>query len=149
MKKQVKRMFTTVALMLCTIFVAQAGTDKTITFNQLPAAAQKTIQQHFKNKKTALVKQDTEWLSKSYDVIFTDGSKAEFDKNGVWTEVDCKPNTVPSFFVPKGIQVFIKSNYPGVTITKIEKVRAGYDVELSNHLEITFDKKCNVMDIDN
>ena len=120
MKKQVKRMFATVALMLCTIFVAQAGTE-----------------------------QDTEWLSKSYDVIFTDGSKAEFDKNGVWTEVDCKPNAVPSFFVPKGIQVFIKSNYPGVTITKIEKVRAGYDVELSNHLEITFDKKCNVMDIDN
>lgn len=148
MKMQMKRVLMTMSLVMCVCTLVYAGTDKTILFNQLPQKAQQLVHQHFKGKKTAIVKQDTEWLSKSYDVIFTDGSKVEFDKNGDWTEVDCKPHVVPVVFLPSAINSFVKKNYPGVSVVKIEKVRNGYDVELSNHMEITFDKKFQVVDVD-
>ena len=38
--------------------------------------------------------------------------------------------------------------YPGVSIRKIEKDDEDYDVELSNGLDITFNKKFQVIEID-
>lgn len=148
MNKQMKRIVATLSVMMFTMLVAHAGTDKSIRFNQLPQQAQQTVNQHFKDKKVAIVKKETDWISKSYDVIFTDGGKVEFDKNGNWTEVDCKPHAVPAFFVPAQIKTFVKTNYPNTKVSKIEKVRSGYEVELSNNVEITFDSKFQVVDVD-
>lgn len=143
-----KKFFAALSLMMLTLLSVQAGTDGSILFNQLPEKAQLTVKQQFKDKKVAIVKKETDWLSKSYDVIFTTGEKVEFDKSGNWTEVDCKPNVVPEYFVPAPIKTFVKTNYPGANVLKIEKVRNGYEVELSSDMEITFNKKFQVVDID-
>lgn len=143
-----KKFFAALSLMILTLLSAQAGTDRSILFNQLPEKAQQTVRQQFKDKKVAIVKKETDWLSKSYDVIFTTGEKVEFDKSGNWTEVDCKPNAVPEYFVPAPIKTFVKTNYSGSNVVKIEKVRNGYEVELSSDMEITFNKKFQVVDID-
>ena len=47
---------------------------------------------------------ETDWFDKSYDVIFTNGDKLEFDKKGVWTEVNCKYSAVPVAVVPDAIK---------------------------------------------
>ena len=46
-------------------------------------------------KSTACAVMESDWFDKSYDVIFTNGDKLEFDKKGVWTEVNCKYSAVP------------------------------------------------------
>lgn len=139
-------------ILLCFIGMqtaAMADYDKPINVKQLPAAAQQTLAKSFKNKKVALAKKETGVLSCSYDVIFTNGDKIEFDKSGNWTEIDCKHSAVPAALVPSAISKYVKAKYPGKKILQIEKDRRNYEVELSGGLEITFNEKFQVVDIDN
>ena len=92
---------------------------------------------------------ESDVLSKSYDVIFTNGDKVEFDKKGRWTNIDCEHSVVPAGIVPQSIKEYVQKQYPSAKIIKLELTdRKGYDVELSNDVEIEFDKKFNVIDID-
>lgn len=140
------------AILLVCVFavstVAMADNDKPIQIGQLPTAAQTFITKHFKGNKVALAKQETELFDKSYDVIFTNGEKIEFDRSGEWTEVSCKINGVPAAIVPQGIKTYVESNYPDAKVMKIERNRHEYEVKLSNRWEITFDNQMRVIDID-
>ena len=119
--------------------VAMADNEKPIQVGQLPTKAQTFITTYFKGHKVALAKQDSDLFSKSYDVIFTNGEKIEFDKSGDWTEEKCKSG------VPTQI---VKNNYPDASIIQIERKRNEYEVKLSNRWEITFDSQMRVIDID-
>ena len=129
--------------------VAMADNDKPITIEQLPAAAQTFIKQHFADAKVAFVKMEKEFLDSSYDVIFINGDKVEFDKKGNWKDVSCRRMTVPQAIVPTKVQEFVKSNYPDANVIKIEKDRYEYEVRLSNFWELTFDLNGNLIDMDN
>lgn len=129
--------------------VAWADDDKPIQVNQLPQQAQTFIKTYFANSKVAMAKMETDWLDKSYDVIFTNGDKLEFDRKGAWTEVNCKYSVVPAALVPAAIQKYVSASYPDAKILKIEKDKHDYEVKLSTGWEIKFDLKFNVIDIDN
>ena len=62
--------------------VARADDDKPIQVTQMPQLAQQFIKQHFSDSKVALAKMESDFLYKSYEVIFTNGNKVEFDKKG-------------------------------------------------------------------
>ena len=82
-------------------------------------------------------------------MIFTNGDKLEFDKKGVWTEVNCKYSAVPVAVVPDAIKKYVTTNYPDAKMLKIERDKYDYEVKLSNGWEIKFDMQFNVIDIDN
>lgn len=126
-----------------------AGNDKPIQVNELPKAAQQFIQNHFANQSVAMAKVETEFMDKSYDVIFTNGDKVEFNKKGQWTNVDCKHTQVPQAVIPMDIQKYVAKNYPDAKVLKIEVTdRKGYDIDLNNGFDIEFDKKFRVIEID-
>lgn len=128
---------------------ASADNEKPINVSQLPATAQQLIKKNFSNHRVALAKVESGIIEKSYDVIFTNGDKLEFDRNGKWTEVSCKTSAVPAALVPSAIASYMRSNYPGQRIIKIERDRKEYEVELASGVEITFNTKFQVIDIDN
>lgn len=140
------------ALLFVCIFAFQltvlADDDKPITFEQLPQTAQQFIGKHFAGKTISLAKMENGILEKSYDVIFTNGDKLEFDRKGQWTDIDCKYNEVPASAVPQQIADYVAVKHKDVKILKIEREKGRYDVDLSNGWELTFDKKFNVVDID-
>ena len=129
--------------------VAWADTDKPIQVGQLPTKAQRFITTYFKKHKVAFAKMESDLFYKSYDVIFTNGEKLEFDRSGDWTEVNCRVNGVPVPIIPSEIASYVQSTYPGEKILKIERDKKEYEVLLSNKWEITFDDKLRVIDIDN
>ena len=88
------------------------------------------------------------FLDTRYDVVFVNGNGVEFDKNGEWTELDCKRSSVPTKAVPAQITKFVKESHPNATILKLERDRYTYEVKLSNFWEIKFDKQFNVIDMD-
>ena len=138
-------------LLLVSVFtmqVAMADNDKPVTFEQLPQAAQQFIRQNFADREIAFSKMEKEWFDTSYDVLFTNGDKLEFDKKGQWKELYCKFTAVPEKAVPAPIVKFVNDKYPGVKILVIEKDRYEYEVRLSNFWEITFDLQFNVIDMD-
>lgn len=138
-------------LLLCLVALcttACADNERPIQVSQLPAIAQQFIQKHFAGNKVALAKVDNELLSKNYEVIFSNGDKIDFDSKGNWEEIDCKFSSVPTAAIPAPIQKYIQENYPGETVKKIEKDRKEYELKLSNRVELTFDTKFNLIDID-
>jgi hypothetical protein len=133
------------ALISCNIF---AGNNVLIQVNQLPEKAQTFISTHFSGVNVSYAKVDRDVFEKSYEVILVDGCKMEFDRNGEWTEINCKFKEVPLNAIPAEILKQINARYPDTKILQIEKDYRDYEVKISNGLELKFDKKFNLIDID-
>lgn len=128
--------------------VANAGNDKPINVNELPAKAQTLLSKHFKGQKVMLATIESGVVSRSYDVVLRNGTKLEFDKKGNLTEIDCKQSIVPSQQIPQPIKNYLKENYRGETVRKIELNKKEYEVELTNGIDLTFNKHFQLIDID-
>ena len=130
---------------VCLLFTAvSCAHDRIIPVTQLPAQAQTFIKTYFADKTVAYAKQD----GAKYEVKFNDGAEVEFTRRGEWDKVDCKFTAVPEAIVPEQIKNYVAANHPGALITKIDKERYGYEIELSNSLELKFDRNFNIFDID-
>lgn len=128
--------------------VANAGNDKPINVNELPAKAQTLLSKHFKGQKVMLATIESGVVSRSYDVVLRNGTKLEFDKKGNLTEIDCKQGIVPSQLIQQPIKNYLKENYRGETVRKIEWNEKEYEVELTNGIDLTFNKHFQLIDID-
>ncbi len=115
----------------------------------LPKAAQTTIANNFKAK-VSLVKIDKDWGRISeYEVILEDGTEISFDQDGNWDNVEVNNSkSVPTAFVPKSVRDFVAKQQPGQRIVGIDRDRKGYDVELSNGIDLKFDKAGNFLRYD-
>lgn len=78
----------------------------------------------------------------------TDRTKIEFDSKGNWEEVDCKQGKLPQNLVPDYVQQFVNAQYPGTVYHKIERDRGEVEVKLDNRLSLKFNKKGELIDID-
>lgn len=92
-----------------------------------------------------------------YEVTLSDYTQIEFDSNALgktpeWDEIDCKHSTiyhcVPAALVPAEIADYVKRLHETQPIVKISKDGRGWDIELSNGIEIEFDRKFNIVEID-
>lgn len=128
--------------------VANAGNDKPINVNELPAKAQTLLSKHFKGQKVMLATIESGVVSRSYDVVLRNGTKLEFDKKGNITEIDCKQGIVPSQLIPQPIKNYLKKNYRREAVRKIELNKKEYEVELTNGIDLTFNKHFQLIDID-
>lgn len=128
--------------------VANAGNDKPISVNALPVKAQTLLSNHFNGQKVLLATIESGVISRSYDVVMQNGTKLEFDKKGNLTEIDCKHGIVPAQLIPQAIKNYLKDNYAGQSVKKIEINKNEYEVELSNGLDLTFNKHFQLIDID-
>ena len=130
------------------VVTAKADNDRVITKDALPAKAQQFVNAHFESVKISYIKEDRDFFDRNYELVFADGSKIEFGRNGEWVDVDCRYNSVPQAIVPAAIQTYVKSNFPDVKIIEIERKRANHEVKLSNKLELVFDKNLKIKGID-
>ena len=84
-----------------------------------------------------------------YEVVLTDGSEISFDRNGNWDNVEVNNTaSVPKGFVPKGVGEYVKKNHAGTRVVGIDKDRSGYEVELSNGIDLKFDRAGNFLKYD-
>ena len=105
----------------------------------LPEQAQQMLSEYFPKAKVSLIKVDRHLLKKTdYDVKLVNGTKIEFTNAGKWKSVDCKTREVPEGLVTKPIRNYIKKNFPDVKIVKIEKKSGGYEIVLSDGVELKF-----------
>ena len=143
MKKIATFMLTRVAV----AFTACAN-DKPISYEQLPSEVKTFITAEFPALSISHITMDPGLVDTSYDVYFTDGLKIEFNGKGEWEEMSSKNTTIPVKFIPEPIKSTVDRRWPNVDYRKIEKHRFGYEVELTNRLELKFDKNFNLKEID-
>ena len=147
-----KRIFRILMIAICCMvscnMAANAGNDKPISVNALPAKAQTLLNNHFNSQKVMLATIESGVVSRSYDVVLQNGTKLEFDKKGNLTEINCKQGIVPALLIPQAIKNYLKDNYAGQSVKKIEMSKNEYEVELTNGLDLTFNKHFQLIDID-
>lgn len=143
-----KKMMLILVGMLALVTNAHADNYQPIERSQLPEKAQTFLATYFADAKISLARKEIDLMEVSYDVIFTDGSKVEFDRKGNWTEVDCHPHALPSGIVPAAIYKVVKARYPQAAMTKIERNYREVEIKLSNRVELTFNKHMQLIDID-
>ena len=148
MKRILRILMIAICCMVSCNMVANAGNDKPISVNTLPAKAQTLLSQHFNGQKVMLATIESGVVSRSYDVVLQNGTKLEFDKKGNLTEIDCKQATVPVKLIPQAIKNYLMANYAGQSVKKIEMNKNEYEVELANGLNLTFNKHFQLIDID-
>lgn len=148
MKRILRILMIAICCMVSCNMVANAGNDKPISVNALPAKVQTLLSQHFNDQKVMLATIESGVVSRSYDVVLQNGTKLEFDKKGNLTEVDCKQDIVPAQLIPQAIRNYLKDNYAGQSVKKIEMNKNEYEVELVNGLDLTFNKHFQLIDID-
>ena len=148
MKRIMRIVMIAICCMMSFNIVANAGNDKPINVNELPAKAQTLLSKHFKGQKVMLATIESGVVSRSYDVVLRNGTKLEFDKKGNLTEIDCKQGIVPSHLIQQPIKNYLKENYRGEAVRKIELNKKEYEVELTNGIDLTFNKHFQLIDID-
>lgn len=128
--------------------IAFADNDRIVPYESLPKKAQEFVKQYFPSEKVSYVKEEADFMELSYEVVFAQGTKVEFTGQGEWKEVDCRYSTLNEALVPVQIKEYVRKNFPDTKFVKIEKGYRGYEVKLTNRLELTFDNNFNLVDID-
>ena len=97
----------------------------------------------------AFVVEDPKMTGTEYEVTYTDRTEVDFNTTGEWSSIERKYSAVPDSVIPKQISEYIANgNFTGQHIRKIEKGRNFWELELSNGLELKFDKKFNMVRYD-
>lgn len=127
-------------LLMAFVFAGAARADKyTLDRSNLPQEAQEMLDKYFPKAKVGMIKVDRHLLKKTdYDVKLVNGTKIEFSNKGKWTSVDCKTREVPEGLVMKPIRNYVNKNFADQKIVKIKKKSSGYEVTLSDGVELKF-----------
>lgn len=127
-------------LLVSTIGSAYAFVDKyTLDRSDLPEEAQQMLTEYFPKAKVGMIKVDRHLLKKTdYDVRLVNGTTIEFSNKGKWTSVDCKTREVPSGLIKKNIRSHVAKNYPDTIIVRIKKKASGYEIRLSDGVELEY-----------
>lgn len=142
-----KRMLLLVGLLSAAV-CAFASDERPITVAELPANARQFIQLHFGDVQVSRVAVDGKLLDKEYKVVFADGRKVEFARNGEWEEVEAKRGDFPMSVVPQAIRSYLHRHYPDAAVKQIDRDRYGYEVKLRSGIELEFDKNGRLLKVD-
>ncbi len=145
-----KKIFVALVLGFSIISIACADNERiTRNLNDLPAPAREVVNKEFANTKVSYIKIDKDlFKSTTYEVQFVNGMEITFDKDGNWIEVDCQRSEVPAAFVPAQIKKQVNDMFPGEKVTKIDKELRYYEVELTNDVDLKFDKNFRIKEVD-
>lgn len=131
--------------------LACADNDKvTNNINELPQVSRTFLNNYFNGNKVSHIKIDKDlFLIDSYDVILTDGTSVEFNRDGEWKEVKSFQQNIPDTLIPAEIKQYVNQNYPSQKIMTVERGKRKVSIDLANGLELEFDLNGNLIDIDN
>lgn len=131
------------------VLLMTSCSDRPVAPAQLPGAITAFIQQNFPNQAITFAQKDLEITGWQYDVVLADGTQIEFDTDQMWDKIQCPmTNPVPAVLIPAPIMSYLRGNFPGVMIQKIDKDGSGYEVELANGLELKFNQAGALMEMD-
>lgn len=145
-----KKFYLFVVTFLCLLVIPSVtfADDIPVPVAQLPEAVKTFVQKTFPELTIVYAEKDNEVGGAKYEIRLSDGTKVEFDRKLKWEKIDCNVNPVPEALVPTAIDAYVKANYPNTIITQIDKERNGYEIELSNDIELKFNKKGQLIGTD-
>jgi len=143
MKRLILAMF-----MAITFCLTACADGRPITFDQLPANAQMVITQNFVKESILFITMDSELFGTEYEVKFNDGKELDFDGKGNIIKIDYKYERIPDALLPAEVVTQVQAHYPNAFIIEWKRDDGQWKAELSNDLELVFNKKYQLVGID-
>lgn len=149
-----KNLFSKAILAVAVAFtMTSCDKDEVLIPNEeLPTTSKSFVTEYFGSAKIISTIKDKEGISNfEYEVKLDNGVDINFDNSGLWQDVemrsdrDALPNT--SFILP-AIVDYVTANYASVGINGIEREVNGFDIELTNDVDLVFDKDGKFIRID-
>ena len=147
---QNKQIMKKILIFFAALFLSAAimvADNKSIDVNRLPDAARTFINEHFSGVQILYATQEDDLFYPDYDVALANGVFLEFYNNGALEKIACKDG-VSSDFIPVSIQEFVKVRYPDAYFTEYKVDKKHYEVKLSNRLELKFNSRFALVEID-
>ena len=125
-------------------FSATKSSEKQISFEKLPKAAQEFIHTHFEGVNIVKCKVEAPWTQ--FDVKLSNGYELEFDRAGNWSEIQRGKEGLSSSILgllPQRAYSYLQSNYSGVPAKEIKSQKNGFKVTLNTQhkkTEVYFSK---------
>lgn len=116
--------------------------DHQVPATSLPASASTFLNTFFKDVTIRKVEKQTPTATNktAYSVELANGIEVDFDQEGNWKEVESDNDTaIPTGFISTTIVRYVDTNYKTSQISAIDKVTAGFEVELTNDIDLLFD----------
>ena len=109
---------------------------------KIPTRSRAFIDQYFPESSVVIVEmeEDDKGMNE-YEVWLNDGTKIDFDLQGEWKTVARKKTGVPLTLIPQQLITFVNTNYPNNVITKFSRKDYGYKLELSDDMDLRFNKQ--------
>ena len=142
-----KRNLIIMALMLASMTIVNAD-DRPVTFNQLPSAAQTFINVNYPDDKVSFATVDDDFIRPDYHVALVSGVMLQFENDGTLEKVESRNGNIPEGIIPVQILQAVNSYYPDATILGYEVGRRSYEVKLSNRLELKFNSRFELVELD-
>ncbi|MGB6083201.1 PepSY-like domain-containing protein [Moheibacter sp.] len=146
-----KSIYKTLTLSMMAMFLS-AGLNaqkSNITKEDLPKSAQTFLKENFINERVVQAEKDNYGNRTDYEIVLSNGTEIEFDNKGNWKEVDAKnKEALPEGFIPRKIVQHITQNFAPHQVSKIEKDRNKYEVELTNGIDLEFSLNGDFLRID-
>ena len=137
------------ALAVASLAIVPAFADDVpVSVQKLPAEAQKFLKTHFSQSNVVTALRDRDFADNDYTVILDNGVKIEFGSTGKWESVKSRNGVVPASVIPVKISDYVSKHYNSLGVEKIERKRYGYEVELTNDLDMKFDLNGNFLGLD-
>lgn len=133
------------ALMCMMVSTAAFADDIPIPVEQLPAVSKNYVYNHFKGRSIVYAERDWD----SYECRLDDGTKIEFWRDGSLKKIETySTGNMPGDCMSESIGAYVNGHFPGCVVTKIERKYYGYEVELSNDIELKFNHRGVLIDVD-
>ncbi len=140
--------FLFLAMAILALACTSSGEDRPITFDKLPEPAQKFIKANFAGEKTALITKDKDIIAPDYEVTFVSGTSLEFDYKGGLKKIEAKAAGIDEKLIPEPIRTYVNDHFPGNRYIEYSIERNSYEVELSNRMELKFNSRFELIEID-
>lgn len=136
-------------LAIASIGFASCSNETTATdMAQLPEPIQNTVNNNFSSNVISVTTETNTFGNDEYEIFLADGTKIKFEGEA-WDEIEVPLGmSVPREFVLEPIQVYVNQNMPEQTIVKIDRDSKGYEVDLSNGVELKFDTNGTFIKVD-
>lgn len=147
-----KRRFFTIAFLALGAFTFVSCSDDDDNTNEtmieaqdLPENARNFVSTYFPTAEYSRVEENSviENDGTMYEVDLSNNFEIDFTAEGNWVDVDGNDQEIPGGIVPQKIAEYVSENYPDLSITGIDTESSGYEVELSNDLDVFFDTEEN------
>ena len=138
---------------ILTIFAALAfslactAEDRPVLSDQLPTAAKTFIKTNFPDAEISYATVDDDLVTPDYEVVLSNGARIQFSNDGALEKIECRAG-VPDQVVPVQIREYVATYYSGAVIVEYEIAKRRYEIGLSNGLDLKFNTKFNVVELD-